>query len=107
MVMPIPKEKLQVAAEGLRAIAHELRLSVLCHLLDGPMCVGELVEATGATQSNLSQHLAKMRMLGILTSEKRGQHIYYSIANPNFEHLVRALQQIYCPEMCEPRGDPD
>jgi len=96
----IPKDKVQAASEGLRAIAHELRLSVLCHLLMQPMCVAELIEATGASQSNLSQHLSKMRLMGILQNEKRGQQVYYRIANPAFSELVLVLKKIYCPEMC-------
>lgn len=96
----IPQEKILTASEGLRAIAHEVRLSVLCNLLNGPMCVQELMEATGAAQSNLSQHLAKMRLMGVICNEKRGQQVYYRIANPAFADLVHALHRIYCPEMC-------
>jgi len=96
----IPKEKISAASEGLRAIAHELRLSVLCHLMDGPMCVQELMEATGSAQSNLSQHLTKMRLMGIVTNEKHGQQVYYRIANPVFGDLVNTLKRIYCPELC-------
>lgn len=96
----IPADKVQAATLGLRAIAHELRLAVLCLLLDGPMCVGELMAATGASQSNLSQHLAKMRMLGIVLSEKQGQKVFYRIAHPGYADLVKALKQIYCPELC-------
>ncbi len=98
----IPEEKIRLASEGLRAIAHELRLAVLCLLLERPMCVRELMEATGASQSNLSQHLMRMRMMGILESEKQGQHVFYRLANPAFAELVKALQRIYCPEMCAP-----
>ncbi|MBL1353718.1 MAG: helix-turn-helix transcriptional regulator [Zetaproteobacteria bacterium] len=97
----IPQDKIRAASEGLRAIAHELRLSVLCHLLNGSMCVAELMEATGASQSNLSQHLAKMRLLGIVNNEKKGQQVYYHIANPAFAELVHVLKTIYCPDMCE------
>ncbi|MDX8410481.1 MAG: metalloregulator ArsR/SmtB family transcription factor [Mariprofundaceae bacterium] len=97
----IPQDKVKEASQGLRAIAHELRLSVLCLLLERPMCVHELIEATGAAQSNLSQHLSKMRMLGILENEKRGQKVFYRISNPAMGDLVQALKQIYCPEMCE------
>ncbi len=100
----IPADRIHAASEGLRAIAHDVRLSALCHLLDGPMCVSELMDATGAAQSNLSQHLAKMRMLGIVATEKRGQHVYYRIANPAFGDLIAALRKIYCPEMCGPGG---
>ncbi|MCF7821109.1 MAG: metalloregulator ArsR/SmtB family transcription factor [Mariprofundaceae bacterium] len=98
----IPEANIQEAAQGLRAIAHELRLAVLCHLLDGPMCVNELIEATGASQSNLSQHLSKMRMMGIITNEKRGQQVYYRITKPEFLNLVHVLQTIYCPDVCTP-----
>ncbi len=97
----IPKDKVRAASEGLRAIAHELRLSVLCHLLAQPMCVAELMAATGSSQSNLSQHLSKMRLMGILQNEKRGQQVYYHIANPAFAELVQVLKKIYCPELCE------
>lgn len=96
----IPEDRIKLASQGLRAIAHELRLSVLCLLLERPMCVHELIEATGAAQSNLSQHLSKMRMMGILENEKRGQEVIYRIANPAFADLVHALKFIYCPEMC-------
>ncbi len=96
----IPQEKISTASEGLKAIAHEVRLSVLCHLMSGPLCVHDLIERTGSSQSNLSQHLSKMRMMGILTNEKRGQQVYYSIANPEFENLLTALQGIYCPDVC-------
>ena len=97
---PIPEEKISAASEGLRAIAHELRLSVLCHLIDGPMCVQELIEATGAAQSNLSQHLSRMRMMGLLATEKQGQHVYYRLAEPKWVDVLKALQCIYCPELC-------
>jgi len=97
----IPEEKIASAVQGLRAIAHELRLSVLCHLMEGPLCVHELVELTGASQSNLSQHLSKMRMMGLLVNEKRGQEVYYRLADPAYGDLVHALKHIYCPELCD------
>lgn len=96
----IPYDKIQKASEGLRAIAHELRLAVLCQLLNGPMCVADLMAATGASQSNLSQHLTRMRMMGILTNEKQGQRVFYKIADPSFADLVMTLKKIYCPDIC-------
>jgi len=96
----IPQEKITTASEGLKAIAHEVRLSVLCHLMDGPLCVHDLIERTGTSQSNLSQHLSKMRLMGILENEKRGQQVFYRIAKPEFKDLLAALQKIYCPEVC-------
>ena len=61
--------------------------------------------ATGAAQSNLSQHLSKMRLLGIVENERRGQEVIYRIANPALADLVEALRRIYCPEMCGDRRE--
>jgi len=97
----IPEDKVTDASQGLQAIAHPLRLSLLCLLLEQPMCVHDLMEATGAAQSNLSQHLAKMRLMGIVKNEKRGQFVFYRISNPAWVDLVRSLKRIYCPEMCD------
>jgi len=96
----IPEEKIRSASEGLRAIAHEVRLSVLCHLMNGPLCVQDLMQATGTSQSNLSQHLAKMRMMGLLTTEKSGQRVIYSIASPEIGGILDALRKMYCPDDC-------
>jgi len=93
----IPKENIQAASDGLKAIAHEIRLTVLCHLLNGPKTVSELLEATGAEQTNLSKHLSKMRMLGLLETRKQGNFIQYRIANPAWEEVINALKKIYCP----------
>jgi len=87
---------LHAAADGLRAIAHPLRLSVLCHLADGPKNVGELLELTKVAQPNLSQHLAKLRMLGVVQCERRSQHIYYRISDPGFVRIIDALRLTYC-----------
>lgn len=94
-----PGEKIEAATNGLRAIAHELRLVILCQLLDGPMCVRDIMAATGAGQANVSQHLAKMRMLGLLNCERRGQQIFYSIADSNWARVIEALRDIYCPDL--------
>jgi len=96
----IPEEKIRIASEGLRALAHEVRLAVLCHLMNGPLCVQDLMQATGASQSNLSQHLAKMRMMGLLNTQKDGQRVIYSIASPELGGLLEALRRIYCPDDC-------
>ncbi len=102
-----PAEKIQAASSGLRAIAHELRLAILCHLSGGPLTVSELLARTGANQSNLSQHLAKMRMLGVLDCERRGQQVTYRLANPAFAQIAEALKAIYCASDTEQNsGDP-
>lgn len=91
-----PAPQLEAAVAGLRVIAHPVRLSVLCLLADGAKNVGELQAGTGTAQSNLSQHLAKLRLLGLVSCERRSQHIYYRLADPGLLRVIEALKEIYC-----------
>ena len=81
----------------LKAMANQRRLMVLCKLLEvGEMRVGELVEAVGLSQSALSQHLAKLRAEGLVTTRREGQSIFYRIADPNAARILGVLHEIYC-----------
>jgi ArsR family transcriptional regulator len=91
-----PNEKIVDATRLLRGVAHELRLSILCHLEEQPLTVSQLMTLTGASQSNLSQHLAKMRMMGLLRCERKSQQVFYQLADPAFAQIIEALKSIYC-----------
>jgi len=91
-----PPQKIAEATRLLRAVAHELRLAILCHLGERPKTVSELIALTGASQSNLSQHLAKMRMMGLVRCERRSQQMVYHLADPAFAQIIAALKSIYC-----------
>jgi ArsR family transcriptional regulator len=95
-MMEFPVQQLEAAVEGLRVIAHPVRLAVLCRLAAGMKNVGELQESTGTTQSNLSQHLAKLRLLGLVSCERRSQHIYYRLTDPGFLRIIEAVKGVYC-----------
>jgi DNA-binding transcriptional ArsR family regulator len=88
--------ELHHAVQGLRAITHELRLAILCHLTEGPLSVGEIIDKTGAAQSNISQHLAKMHMLGLIKRERQGKQIYYRLADQKYIRIIEALKSVYC-----------
>ena len=92
-------KELQDTVQGLRAISHELRLAILCHLAERPMSVSEIINMTGAGQSNISQHLAKMRLMGLIKKERHGKQIYYQIADPKFTKIIEALKAVYCSEV--------
>lgn len=84
------------AAEGLKALAHPSRLLAVCHIGEKECSVGELEEFLGTTQSNVSQHLAKLRDKGILSSRRDGNQVYYRIEDRKVLDLVKALQALYC-----------
>lgn len=85
------------AAALLKALAHEARLMVLCQLLEGEHSAGALQEASGLSQSALSQHLARLREEGLVATRREAQTIYYSLAEPNVARVLETLAQIYCP----------
>ena len=75
-------------AELLKAMAHPLRLALLVSLIDGPRCVHELVESTGATQPLVSQHLRVLRNADLLARDRRGREVVYSIVDDHIHHIV-------------------
>jgi ArsR family transcriptional regulator, virulence genes transcriptional regulator len=70
-------------AEVLKTLASPRRLEILHMLARGPIEVGHLADAIGATQPNVSQHLAMLRTAGIVESERDGREVRYRLADPD------------------------
>ena len=83
------------AARLLKLLANEQRLTVLCRLSGGEMSVTELGEYVDLSQSALSQHLAKLRAEGLVTTRRNAQTIYYRLDDPIAERLIGVLCQLY------------
>lgn len=90
------------AAQLLKALGNEQRLMILCHLLDGPLSVGELNQRVALSQSALSQHLALLRELALVSTRREAQTIYYSLPDGPVVRVMALMQEIYCPP--EPVG---
>ena len=89
-----------IAAGVLKSLAHEGRLLVLCYLGEaGELSVGELVSRIGLSQSALSQHLAKLRAEGLVTTRKEAQTVFYRIADDKLTKLLSTLHDLYCPAL--------
>jgi DNA-binding transcriptional ArsR family regulator len=83
------------AAQLLKLMANDQRLTVLCRLGGGEMSVSELGRHVNLTQSALSQHLAKLRAEGLVATRREAQTIYYRLANPVAERLIGVLCEFY------------
>lgn len=95
--MDIPKpDQLDNASQGLRIIAHPVRLQILCNLLEEPMNVSELMSQIDISQPVLSQHLAKLRMLNVLSCDRQGKQVFYHLADPRFSDIIAAVKTVYC-----------
>ena len=84
-------ESLQKAAETLKILAHPQRLRLIEVLeREQEVPVHALIEETGFPQAVVSQHLNQMRRSGLLSAERRGKEMWYSITDP------RALSILNC-----------
>jgi DNA-binding transcriptional ArsR family regulator len=83
------------AAAFLKALSHEGRLMLLCHLADGERSVTELEGLLGQRQAAVSQQLARLRLEGLVQTRREGKAIFYSIRDPKVLDLMRALRAIY------------
>ena len=87
-----------VVAGLLREIANERRLLILCRLVEaGEMRVADMAAAVGLSQSAMSQHLARLREVGLVAYRRDSQTLWYRIADPRVEDLMAQLHRIFCP----------
>lgn len=75
---PTPEEMDRMAAR-FRALGEPMRLRILQAVCKEPRSVNDIVKATGATQANVSKHLALLAAAGILEREKDGQRVFYGV----------------------------
>jgi ArsR family transcriptional regulator len=89
-------ESAQATANCLKALAHKTRLLILCYISEGEKSVQELESYLGTSQSNISQHLAKMRDRGIIQFRKQGNLVFYRIEDQKILQLIKLLQDTFC-----------
>ncbi len=90
--------QVQKAAHCVKAFAHPHRMAILAMLAEGEKNVQELTEGLGTTQSNVSQHLQKMRERNLVTTQREGNQIFYSIQNPKLIQLMELMREVFCGE---------
>jgi DNA-binding transcriptional ArsR family regulator len=85
------------AASLLRALGNQQRLMILCHLVPGPLTVGEINARLPLSQSALSQHLGVLRDSGIVVTTRESQNIIYSLPPGITTRIIGLLQEEFCP----------
>ena len=84
------------AAETLKAMAHPLRLKILCVIDSSEMSVHELVEKVGTSQSNVSQHLSTLKEKGVLACRKDSNRMLYCIGDQRTLMLIDMMHKVFC-----------
>lgn len=92
------QQQAELAETYLKQLANKNRLMVLCALLDKKLSVGELNALVPLSQSALSQHLAKLRQAGFVTTERQSQTIYYQVSDAKVAKIISNLYQLFCQE---------
>jgi DNA-binding transcriptional ArsR family regulator len=82
----------------LKALSHPIRLKILCMLGDGSVevAVQEIVVATGASQSNISQHLSIMKGKGLIKARKNGNRVLYRLGDGRMAVLFSMMREVFC-----------
>ena len=81
-------------AKLFRGFADSSRLAILDLLRTGPRTVGALVEATGLTQSNVSNHLSCLRDCGLVISTQQGRYVLYQLSDERVEMLLSLADEV-------------
>jgi DNA-binding transcriptional ArsR family regulator len=94
---PLPDDLAGLVARRFRVIGEPMRIRLLDRLRDGEATVTELQDALGASQQNVSKHLALLADAGIVGRRRDGNHVYYRIVDESVfalcEQVCGALQQ--------------
>jgi DNA-binding transcriptional ArsR family regulator len=84
------------ASEFLKALSHEVRLLILCFLVDGEKSVSEIEKMLKLRQPAVSQQLARLRADGLVETRRNGKNIYYSLARTEVRDVIQVLHDAFC-----------
>lgn len=84
------------ASNFLKAISHEGRLMILCHLASGEKSVTELEELLSARQAAVSQQLSRLRLEGLVIPRRDGKTIFYRLADERPKQIMEVVYDLFC-----------
>ena len=84
-----------------KTMANPLRLAILYYLKGKEKTVNELAELVGASQSNVSQHLAMMRQRDMVKTRKKGTSIFYRVSNPKINQACDLVREVLLEQLQE------
>ena len=91
----------ELQAEISKTIAHPIRIAIIHYLKDGEKTVNELTNTIGASQSNISQHLALMRQHQIVKTRKAGSTVYYRVANTKISLACDTMREVLLEQLSQ------
>lgn len=89
--MKLSNDIIELVANQFRVLSEPLRLQILQHLQDGERSVNQIVEATNASQPNVSKHLRVMQQAGILIRRQEKNSVYYAVADASIFTICETI----------------
>jgi len=89
-------EQAKSAAEFLKALAHEGRLLILCHLASGEKTVTEIEKLLHWRQAAVSQQLARLRLERLVSFRREGKVIYYKLRDSKSRKAIEMVYEMFC-----------
>lgn len=96
--MPLRKVAQRELAQLFSVLAHPLRLGIVFALMDGERDVSTLVQATGGSQTAVSQSLARLRSARLVKERRENRHVYYSLTLPGLPGWLRQAYDLLVDE---------
>ena len=87
-------DKIEELSECMKLLSDRTRLTIMALLKEQEMCVCDIVDILETTQPNISQHLKKLKLGGLVNETRRSQWIYYSLNVDNKPHLQSVIEQL-------------
>ena len=94
MILLANPKSIEIQAKLFRGFSDPSRLSILDILRNGAVTVGEIVETTGLTQSNVSNHLGCLRDCGLVIAEQKGRFVYYELSDERVGRLLMLADEL-------------
>jgi len=94
MILIANPKSIEIQAKLFRGFSDPSRLSILDVLRDGAHTVSEIVEITGLTQSNVSNHLGCLRDCGLVTAKQQGRFVYYELSDERVGQLLMLADEL-------------
>ena len=94
-------ENARQATNFLKALSHEGRLMILCHLASGEKSVTELEELLSARQAAVSQQLARLRLEGLVRQRRDGKAIFYRLSDDRAKRIIEVVYDMFCKQKSE------
>lgn len=94
MLLLANPKSIEIQAKLFRGFSDPSRLAILGILQNGALTVSEIVEGTGLTQSNVSNHLACLRDCGLVIAEQRGRFVSYELSDPRVGQLLALVDEL-------------